>query len=108
MLDTHSARTNEQRRAALRRANEVRLARAAVKRRLQSGELALDDVLTNPGWMVETATVAEMLEATRWVGKRRTWQALRMCQVSGSRAVGELTPRQRAELVEWLRKGKRR
>src|SRR5215210_2628723 len=46
---------------ALERANQVRAARATVKRRIASGELAAGEVILSHRWEIEKMQVAEIL-----------------------------------------------
>jgi hypothetical protein len=87
---------------ALAHANEVRLARAALKREIKSGtENAADVVRTCPS-EVETMTVSELLRSqSRW-GRTRVRKFLIPLAVSENRELGRLTVRQRGELARRL------
>jgi hypothetical protein len=87
---------------ALAHANEVRLARAALKREIKAGtENAADVVRTCPS-AVETMTVSELLRSqSRW-GRTRVRKFLIPLAVSENRELGRLTVRQRGELARRL------
>lgn len=80
---------------ALARANEVRLARAELKRRVQDGELAVSDVVLEPCWEAETMTVADLLMSQRRWGHTRCRKLLQGIPMSESKTVGSMTDRQR-------------
>lgn len=82
---------------ALTRANEVRLARSEVKRRLRDGEVGLEEAIADP--CMQTATVFDLLTARRRWGRRRALRVLGQVPVRETKEVGSLTDRQRAELL---------
>src|SRR4051794_13484326 len=54
---------------ALQRANEVRLARAELKRCVADGELTAADVVLESPWQAESMTLADLLMSQRrWAG----------------------------------------
>lgn len=84
---------------ALKGANRVRLARAALKRSVKAGELDAAEVVRSCPWEVETMTVAELLRSqSRW-GRTRTNKFLAPLAVSENRQIGRLTSRQRDVLA---------
>ncbi len=81
---------------ALGRANEVRCARAAVRRKLKKGELSLKAALANPH--VQGMKAYDLLMAQWKWGPRRTKTALSRAEIFESRRVENLTTRQREAL----------
>ena len=88
---------------ALARANRVRLARAALKRNIASGETEVAQILPDNTWEVESMTVADLLACQRRWGVTRCRRFLAKSRISETRTVGTLTERQRVELAERLR-----
>jgi hypothetical protein len=90
--------------AALKRANEIRTRRAKLKRDLRSGHTNPQGLLLSPPEYVLTAKVSEMLLAVPKYGHVKVNKILAQCRISPSKTIGGLSPRQRAELVSYLRK----
>ena len=87
---------------ALARANEVRLARAALKRSVASRETGVVEVISEVPWEAETMNLSELLTAQpRW-GRTRTRKLLGSLGLSENKRIGTLTERQRTLLVERL------
>ena len=87
---------------ALARANEVRLARAALKRSVGARETSVTEVIEEVPWEAETMTLSELLTAQpRW-GRTRTRKLLGSLGLSENKRLGTLTERQRSLLVERL------
>jgi hypothetical protein len=97
-------RSPDQRMAALRRANEIRTARARLKRDLKAGRRSIHDLLLEPPEFVETAKVMDMLLAVPKYGRVKAGKVLQLCRISPSKTIGGLSARQRAELVSMLRR----
>lgn len=96
-------RSLRQRREALERANEVRSARARLKRDIAAGRAdvaAVADVLRNPPEWLLSGKVYDLLLAMPRVGRVRTVKLLERARVSPVKTVGGLTPRQREELAK--------
>jgi hypothetical protein len=95
---------------ALAHANRVRLARAALKRRVESGEMQVADVVRTCPWEVETMTVGELLRSQRRWGRARVRKFLLSLALNENRELGRLTARQRGVLAGELesRRGRRR
>lgn len=87
---------------ALARANEVRLARAALKRAVARGEVAVADVVCDVPDEAATMTVHDLLASQRRWGDTRCRRLLRTIPISETKAVGTLTQRQRDALVDAL------
>jgi hypothetical protein len=92
-------RSLDQRMAALRRANEVRTARAAIKRDLKTGRRDVRVLIAEPPPELATCKIAELIIAAPKFGKSKTDRLLRQVKVSPSRTIGGLSDRQRDDLV---------
>jgi hypothetical protein len=97
-------RSLDQRMEALKRANEIRTARAQLKRDLKAGRRSIHDLLTTPPEYVETAKVFDMLLAVPKYGRVKVNKVLQVCRISPSKTIGGLSQRQRNELVSMLRR----
>ena len=97
-------RSLDQRMDALRRANEIRVRRAQLKKDLKAGSAQIEDILRRPPEYVETAKVFDMLMAVPKFGRVKAARFLNQCRISQSKTVGGLSDRQRAELVGLLRR----
>ncbi len=93
---------HEQRFGALAKANEVRSARAHLKRELAAGRIDLVGVLNDPPACAETAMVRDLLLAVRKIGPARVNRAFAQCRIVDTKTVGGLTDRQRAALIRLL------
>jgi len=87
---------------ALAHANEVRLARAALKRSVASGEVDAADIVRECPWQVETMTVGELLRSQRRWGRTRARKFLFSLALNENRELGRLTARQRQVLAQAL------
>jgi hypothetical protein len=97
-------RSLDQRMTALQRANEIRTKRAELKRDLKAGRVSITALLLDPPKEVETAKVLDMLLSVPKVGRVKAGKVLQQCRVSPSKTIGGLSERQRAELVELMRR----
>ena len=98
---THApVRSLDQRMDALRRANDVRVKRAKLKKDLKDGRVRIETILGNPPEYVETAKVIDILMAVPKFGRVKAARFLNTCRISQSKTVGGLSDRQRAELIE--------
>jgi hypothetical protein len=97
-------RSLDQRMDALRRANEIRVRRAQLKKDLKSGSAHIETILSDPPEYVETAKVFDILMAVPKFGRVKAARFLNQCRISQSKTVGGLSERQRAELVGLLRR----
>ena len=84
---------------ALRRANEIRVRRAQLKKDLKDGRVRVEEVLSRPPDYVETAKVFDMLVAVPKFGRVKATRFLNQCRISQSKTVGGLSERQRTELI---------
>jgi hypothetical protein len=87
---------------ALHRANEVRLARAELKRRVAMGEISVSDVILEAPWEARSMAVADLLMSQRRWGLQRCRRLLAQVPVSETKTVGSLTDRQRLALAALL------
>ena len=92
-------RSLDQRKRALQQANEVRSARASLKKELKGGKVQIQDLLMNPPPYLLTAKVIDILLAVPKVGRVKANKALKSCRVSPSKTFGGLSERQRKEMV---------
>jgi hypothetical protein len=92
-------RSLDQRMDALRRANDVRVRRAQLKKDLKEGRVRIEQILGNPPEYVSTAKVIDILMAVPKFGRVKAARFLNTCRISQSKTVGGLSDRQRAELI---------
>jgi hypothetical protein len=92
-------RSLDQRMEALKRANDIRVRRAQLKKDLKDGRVQIESILLEPPDWVETAKVFDMLMAVPKLGRVKAARLLNSCRISQSKTVGGLSERQRAELV---------
>jgi hypothetical protein len=91
-----------QRMSALDRANEIRLARAALRKRIYAGEITTARVLLECPPEANTWPVADLIMAQRRWGRSRTLKLLSREHIIETKPVGALTDRQRGRLVDLL------
>ena len=84
---------------ALARANEVRLARARLKRAVGAGERSTIEVVSDVPWEAQTMPIGELLCSQRRWGRARSRKLLMGIHLSEAKPLGSLTPRQRRLLV---------
>ena len=96
--------TKEQREAALKKAGEVRAARAELKEKLKMGSVTLADVLkqADSDDVVGKLKVLSLLESLPGVGKVKARRLMEEIGISESRRVKGLGPQQRQALLEQL------
>jgi hypothetical protein len=97
-------RSLDQRMDALKRANDIRSARAQLKRDLKAGRKSIHELLDSPPEFVLTAKVFDMLLAVPKYGRVKTNRVLNQCRISPAKTIGGLSERQRKELVSLLRR----
>ena len=90
---------------ALARANQVRLARADLKRRIADSRLSAGEVFLECPWEAASMSVADVLMSQRRWGGTRCRKFLFGLHISETRTVGGLTQRQRAALADRLAGG---
>ncbi len=91
--------TRPQHLRALARANEVRLARAELKRRIAAGELSVADVVLDSAWEAESMTLSDLLTSQRRWGSQRCRKLLATIPIVENKRLGTLTERQRLALA---------
>ena len=96
-------RSREQRLVALEQANEVRTARAALKKELAAGKVELVQILADPPSCMRTARVRDLLLVLPKIGSVKAARILAHCGIAHSKTLGGLTERQRGELVNVFR-----
>ena len=84
---------------ALRRANEVRLARAELKRNIGVGAVAVGEVILTCPWEASSMTIVELLTSQRRWGTSRASKFLAAIGMPETKTVGSMTERQRALLA---------
>ncbi len=84
---------------ALKRANDIRVRRAKLKKDLKDGRVQIESVLDDPPQYVETAKVFDILMAVPKFGRVKAARLLNQCRISQSKTVGGLSDRQRTELI---------
>ena len=97
-------RSREQRLRALEQANEVRTARAKLKKELASGKIELVPILADPPACVRTARIRDVLLVVPKIGSVRAGRILAQCRIAHSKTLGGLTDRQRSELINHFRR----
>ena len=93
---------------ALERANQVRLARAELKRRVATGELEVAGVILECPWEAESMAVADLLMSQRRWGQTRCRKFLSQIPMSEKKTIGSMTERQRRTLAVQLAPAPRR
>jgi hypothetical protein len=106
MPDTAMAAAAPQCLRALERANDVRLARADLKRRVRAGQSRAADVILTCPWPARTMSLSELLEAQRGWGRIRVRRLLVTTPVVESKQLDTLTQRQRLALAAALSRGR--
>src|SRR5437667_11449112 len=97
---THAPRRSlDQRMDALKRANDVRVKRAKLKKDLKDGRVRIQTILGSPPEYVSTAKVVDILMAVPKFGRVKAARFLNMCRISQSKPAGGLSDRQRAEPI---------
>lgn len=93
------ASVQQQRLLALDRANDIRIARAALKRRLHAGQITPAEAILSGSRDLKTMTVDELLRSQRGWGPKRSSGVLRSVLLSDTKTLGSLTERQRVTLA---------
>jgi hypothetical protein len=96
------APTRPQYMRALERANEVRVARARLKRRVTFGEIGIAEVILHCPFEVENMAVFDLLVSQRRWGRTRCRKLLAELPMSEKKTVGSMTDRQRHALAAML------
>lgn len=96
-------RSIEQRRTALLKANEVRFARAKLKRELKERRRNPLRVLQDPPDYAMNMKVEHFLMAVPRLGRSKVVVLLQRCQVSPTKTLGGLSDRQRCVLARGIK-----
>lgn len=89
------ATTAPQHMRALDRANQVRLARAELKREIAEGSRTVADVVTDCPWESESMTISDLLMSQHRWGRTRCRRFLADVPMSETKTIGTMTERQR-------------
>jgi hypothetical protein len=96
-----SANAAPQHMQALAIANRMRLEQAALKRRIEEGDLSVISVLADPPLAAQRMRIESLLTAPDRIGVAKANRVLREAgPISPMRKVGQLTLRQRHRLIE--------
>jgi hypothetical protein len=87
---------------ALERANEVRLARAELKRRIAVGEIDAAEVILECPWEARSMAIADLLISQRRWGQLRCRRFLAQVPMPEKKTIGSMTDRQRRTLAAML------
>lgn len=95
-------RTDDQRRAALEQAQQVRRTRADIKQMLKTGEASLAELLAraDDSDVVARMRVSDVLRALPRMGPVRSRRLMERLDIAASRRLGGLGPRQREALLD--------
>jgi hypothetical protein len=96
------ARAGPQHLRALKRANQVRLARAALKRRVAIGDIDVAEVIVYCPWEADSMAVVDLLMSQRRWGQTRSRKILAQLPMTEQKTVGSMTDRQRRVLAALL------
>jgi hypothetical protein len=102
MTETAIMTREPQRLRALERANEIRLARAELKRRIADGHVSAAEVILTPPNEASSWAIGDLLMSQRRWGSTRCRKFLVRNQINETKAVGALTDRQRRLLAGQL------
>jgi hypothetical protein len=87
---------------ALERANQVRLARAELKRQIALGDVDVAEVILECPWQAHSMAVADLLMSQRRWGQTRCRKFLSQIPMSEKKTIGTMTERQRHTLAGLL------
>jgi hypothetical protein len=88
---------------ALEQANRVRLARAALKRRVATQATTVADVVLECPWEAESMALSDLLMSQRRWGRARCRRVLLSLGLPENKQIGTLTDRQRLALASTLK-----
>ena len=87
---------------ALARANQIRLARAELKRGVAAGRIDVAELIVHCPWEANGMAVADLLMSQRRWGQTRCHKLLAQLPVSEQKTLGSMTDRQRRVLAAML------
>lgn len=93
-------RSLDQRMNALELANQIRVYRADLKRRIAAGDIDIETVLRGDDPMLATMKVWDLLMAVPKVGRTKANRALQRTRTSPTKTIGGLSERQRQEIID--------
>ena len=102
MTETATTTQDPQRLRALERANQVRLARADLKRRIAAGKVPAASIIMDSPWEASSWSVGDLLMSQRRWGSTRCQKFLRSLDIAETKQIGTLTERQRVALAAHL------
>ena len=102
MTETAIMTRQPQRLRALERANEIRLARAELKRRIADGDISAAEVIMSPPGAALSWSIGDLLMSQRRWGSTRCRKFLLRNQINETKTIGALTERQRRLLADQL------
>jgi hypothetical protein len=102
MTETAIMTREPQRLRALERANEIRLARAELKRRIANGDIFAAEVILSPPCAAFSWAIGDLLMSQRRWGSTRCRKFLLRNHINETKPVGALTDRQRRLLADQL------
>ena len=102
MTETALKTSDPQRLRALERANEVRLARAAIKRRIAVGQASAAEVILQCPDAAHSWPIGDLLMSQRRWGTKRCRKFLSHSHIIETKLIGTLTDRQRQLLATSL------
>src|ERR1700747_1596509 len=88
---------------ALERANQVRLARAELKRKVAAAEIDVVDVILDCPWEAGSMAGGDLLMSQRRWGQMRCRKFLIQVPITEMKTIGSMTDRQRLKLAQLLR-----
>ena len=95
----------EKRLESLGRANQVRVARAELKRDVAAGKVAIAQVIAHPPSCARRAKVSDLLHAVPGIGPVRATRLLVRSQIPHAKTLDALSDRQRSALITSLANG---
>ena len=102
-VEVASARPRQdQYRDALRGSDEIRLARAELKRKIGKGTVTASEVILTCPWEAASMTIAELLMSQRRWGATRCSKFLADIGMAESKTIGSMTERQRTLLASMV------
>jgi hypothetical protein len=102
MGDTATVDAAPQHLRALEQANRVRLARAALKRRIATQQTSVVEVIADCPWQAAGMTISELLMSQRRWGRARCRRLLVGLSIPENKQIGKFTERQRTALCAVL------
>ena len=93
---------------ALERANQVRLARAELKRRVAEGDVTVAEVVLTCPPAAQSMAISDLLTCQRQWGRNRCRKFLATVPLSEAKTIGTMTQRQRKALASMLSMATRR